>query len=181
MSNVQVNRRKVAITIAEVFFLGVLIALALTIFYSIGEASADAGSGSGAAIGAAGSGASAPTLPDPDKDPGSYLEQAFNAARSGDWTAVTALFLIGIVWLARKPWALGKIKFFSTDRGGVVLAFGLSVLGGLATAITAMGKFPTDIATYKMIAMTAVTAMGGYVALKRLIWPPDKKTDPATP
>ncbi len=90
---------------------------------------------------------------------------------------VTALALIGCVWVARKPWALGKIKFFQTDRGGVIMVLGLSIIGGLANAIIALGKFPTDVMTYKAILQTAITAIGGYVALKRIIWPADKKPD----
>lgn len=175
MSSIQISKRKIAVTVAEVLLLTFLVAFVLFTFYWIGGASADTGSGS----------AVPPTPsvpPDLDNDLGGYLEQAFNAGVSGNWTAVTALVLIGATWVARKPWALGKIKFFSTDRGGVVMALGLSLIGGFASSIIAMGKFPTDLATYKAIAMTAVTAMGGYVALKRIIWPADKKPDaPALP
>jgi hypothetical protein len=56
------------------------------------------------------------------------------------------------------------------------MALGLALVGGLGHAIAAAGKFPSDLATYKAIGMTAVTAMGGYVALKRLIWPAEKKS-----
>jgi hypothetical protein len=181
--------------------LGVLVALGLLLFYSLGSAHAQ---GSGSALGsdgsaagsgsavlttvAAGSGSAAsspaaPATPDPETNPAGFLEDSYNAVRSGNWIHFAALLLIGLTWLARKPWALGRWAFFKTDRGGVAMAFGLSILGGLGTALAALGKFPTDLATYKAIAMTAVTAMGGYVALKRLLWPADKKpeTTPATP
>lgn len=160
------SRHRVAITVAEVLILTLIVTALLMMFYRIGVASAD----------------TVPPTPDLEKDPGGFLEQVFRAARSGDWTMVTALALIGSVWVARKPWALGRVGFFKTDRGGVAMVLGLSVVGGLANAIIALGKFPTDMLTYKTILLTAVTAMGGYVALKRLIWPADRRpADPAPP
>lgn len=161
---IQATGRRVAITVAELLVLTLIVTLGLMLFYQIGVASADP----------------VAAVPDLDKDPGGFLEQAFQATRSGDWTMVTALALIGCVWVARKPWALGKVAFFKTDRGGVAMVLGLSIVGGLANAIIALGKFPTDMLTYKAILQTAVTAIGGYVALKRIIWPSDKKpADPA--
>ena len=150
-------------TVGIIVLLAAITALVLMAFYSIGTASAQ-----GAA-------------PSPlDTDPGGFLEESFAAARSGDWTAVTAAVLIAIVWVARKSWALGRWAFFKTDRGGVIMAFGLALIGGYGHAVAATHDLTPDFATLKAVAMTALTAIGGYVGLRRLIWPPDK-TPAATP
>jgi hypothetical protein len=153
------SRRITAITIAEIVGLAAIVFAVLAMFYWIGVAAADTGSGSSAPI------------PDPDSNPGDFLEQSFAALRSGNWTIVAAFALIGVTWVARKPWALGRIKFLSTDRGGVVLALSVSLIGGFAHALAATGKLP-DLTTLKAILTTAVAGMGGYTALKRLVWPP---------
>jgi hypothetical protein len=154
-------------TLLEIFMFSLLVVGGLMMVYTIGKAWAQPAMGSGVQP--------AEAIPNLDENPDDFLMETFKAVQSGNWTAVTAMVLIGIVWLARKPWALGRVAFFKTDRGGVIMALGLALVGGLGHAIAAAGKFPSDLATYKAIGMTAVTAMGGYVALKRLIWPAEKK------
>lgn len=156
-------------TLIEIFMFSLLVVGGLLMVYTLGKAWAQ---GSGSTVG---SGSGGTAIPDLDENPDTFLMETFKAVQSGNWTAVTAMVLIGIVWLARKPWALGRVAFFKTDRGGVIMALGLALVGGLGHAIIAVGKFPSDLATYKAIGMTAVTAMGGYVAFKRLIWPAEKK------
>lgn len=117
----------------------------------------------------------APVEPSPiDDDPMGFLESTYKAIKTGEWWHVTAFGLIGVVWLGRQKWALGRVPWFMTDRGGVALAFGLAFMGSFAHAALAGVGFP-GLEAMKAAFLTAVAAIGGYVGAKRLLWPSDKK------
>lgn len=100
----------------------------------------------------------------------SLVEQVYNAVRGGQWMVVAAMAVVGLVWLLRNwPGLVSKVPFLSTDRGGVLVTLATSLLLPLATAVLA-GKVIgwSDVEAAGMLALTAI---GGYTGLKRLLWP----------
>lgn len=100
-------------------------------------------------------------------DPVGTLGEIVQAVRDGNWKAAAAGFLILLVWAARKFG--NKIAFFRSDRGGPVLVFLMSFAGALGTAM--MAGEPISLKLFLTAAEVALMAMGGFVALKRIIWP----------
>jgi hypothetical protein len=170
------------LTVALIVLLAGLVCLGLLSLYSAGVAHADVGSAAGSGSGSAITTPPPVTVPvtviDPGADPVGWLESAYETVKSGAWVHAIALGLMGLVWLARQKWALGRIKFFASDRGGVALVFLASLVTGIATALAATGKMP-DAQAVRVILQTAFEAIGGFVTLKRVLWPPDKQPDPA--
>jgi len=103
-------------------------------------------------------------------DPVGFFKSTYDAAKSGQWWMLVSLIVIGLVWAARK-WAK-KIDFFTTDRGGALLAISVGILGGMAHGILADGT-PTLAMLTESIKVT-VGAIGGYAGLKKVLFPSDK-------
>lgn len=116
-----------------------------------------------------------PTADDPD----GVLLAAYKAIVNHDWWALVAVFLVGLVWLSRQPWALGRVPWFLTDRGGAVLALGISLAGVLSHAIFATGGPPSLAALWAAAKITGL-GVGLYTLLKKLISSAGKPA-PATP
>lgn len=134
--------------------------------------SADVATTADAAVNAAAS-----TDIDVGGDPVGFFKSTYDAAKSGQWWMLVSMIVMALVWGARK-WAK-KIAWFKTDRGGACLAMGIGILGGMAHGILAEGA-PTLGMLTESIKVT-VGAMGGYVAIKKSLFPSDKKngTTPA--
>ena len=103
-----------------------------------------------------------------ESDPVGTLVTLYNAVRGGNWILAASLVLVAVVFLARK-YGVKVVPWLGTDRGGVVLVFGLSFLGALSSSLMAGGKVDLDMV--KMAFTAAVAAMGGYQGFKRLVWP----------
>ena len=90
------------------------------------------------------------------------------AAKSGNWALLAAVVVMLLVVLARK---LGAKKFpwLAGDAAGVALAFVMSAAGVLATALAA--DSPMSWALMLGALKIAWSAMGGYVAAKKLLLP----------
>ncbi len=129
------------------------------------EVAVDAGALEVAAIATADAGSTAP-IPDVTSDPGGFLGELYSGVRSGNWLIVGALLLSALTLIARK--VLGPtVPWFKTDTGGVVLVFGTSLILGLANALWVHA--PIDLKFLGAVLMTAVTAAGGYSAVKRVL------------
>jgi hypothetical protein len=100
-----------------------------------------------------------------DLDLFSLAKQLFEAVMSGNWALVVAAALVAVVFALRKL----PVPFFQSDAGGVVLAFVGALSGGMANAFAAGANFTW--ALFLKTAQVAFVAMGGYVGLKKLLWP----------
>ena len=94
--------------------------------------------------------------------------------------AIAIILLIGLVYVVRR-WGRAELPvvgwkllpaWFATDRGGVVITLALSFLGAIGHALAASS--PVNVELFEAAVLTAVGAAGGYVAIRRMLWPPDK-------
>ncbi len=102
------------------------------------------------------------------------------------WRFLIAGLLVGTAWLVRKlqtvPLFSGMwlFKWFKTDRGGSFLVLFLSEAAAISTAL----MLPT-FNWFVLIdgAIAAVTAVGGYTVIKKILRPSDKKVvvEPVVP
>jgi hypothetical protein len=110
--------------------------------------------------------------------------QVFVAVRDGQWWPAAALGLSLLVSGLRKagPRFLpdGKFKdFLLSDRGGVTVTLVLAVLGGVVNALTA--GIPMGADWFFTVTKVAVASLGGYVGVKRLLFPSDAKVPAPAP
>lgn len=118
-------------------------------------------------------GSPAPSATSPD-DLGKFLAETLAAASAKDWRVFASLLLIGAVWAMRK--FAGKIPgkfgaFWSTDRGGAVMALVAGVLGSVAHVLAAKASFSWAMLSDGVV--MAVTAAGGWAVMKKLVSPSD--------
>jgi hypothetical protein len=108
--------------------------------------------------------------PDPGADLPGFLKLIKDAAAAKDWKLAVVLALVLIVWLTRKVG--GKIpgpvgKFLTSDAGGVITTFLYAFSGVLAAALSM--KASLDLHLVGEALLLAFTAMGGWVAFKKLM------------
>lgn len=97
------------------------------------------------------------------------LSRLVRAVRSGIWRDAAGLALIlimGLFGLIRD-----RFKYFKGDRGGVISVFSLSLAGALSASL--LSSAPIDFKMFYTAGLIAITAIGGFTAVKRLIWPED--------
>lgn len=103
------------------------------------------------------------------------LKAVFDAVMSKNWILAAAFLVSTLVFLARwasKKW--GFLPFLATDRGGVILTFLFSFAGGLGNAMVAPGAtFNVELLLHCF--MVATYAIGGFVGVKKLLFPSDLK------
>ena len=93
--------------------------------------------------------------------------------------AIASVMLIGLVFVVRKYGTSGLPivgwrflpSWFGTDRGGVALTFALAVAGAIGHALAA--DAPVDFKLFESALLVGLTAIGGYVGLRRLWKPKD--------
>lgn len=113
----------------------------------------------------------APKPMDPDKVTApEFLQLIVGAAKAGDWKLAVVMALVFLIWLTRKfgskvPGPLGK--FLASDPGGVIVAFLWAFLSTLGAVLTLGGKL--DLHLVGEALLLSFTAMGGWVALKKLL------------
>ena len=101
-------------------------------------------------------------------DPVGYAREVYDAVRGGRWAMAAGLLLIGVVYAARR-WLGALVPWLRSDRGGVALAVGTSILATIGSAFAA-GTTP-DIHALLAGLEAAATAMAAYVAAKKLAPP----------
>ncbi len=124
----------------------------------------------------------APATTEPEKtpaetledDPIGFLGNLVQAIRGGQWQMVVAFMLVCLVYLARRFGE--KIEFFRSDRGGPILVFSISFAGSLGASMLA--DSPIDAKLFLTAAEVALMAMGGFVGLRRVLWPQPTKELP---
>jgi hypothetical protein len=109
-------------------------------------------------------------IPDPSADLGGFLALLLGAVQGKDWFLVGAAVASGLTWpvrfmLVRLPGGAGA--FFSTSRGGVVIALAVGMLTGLSGALLAHTPFSLGLVVN--IVGVGFTAIGGYAGLRRLL------------
>lgn len=116
---------------------------------------------------------------DPLSDPIAFFNTVKNAIANKQWGLVAAIVVVGLVafvrWGAKKgavawagKWAGKACAFLTTDRGGILL----TLITGVATSLASV--FVGGVVTVQTVfdgVMLGITAAGGYVAIKKLIWP----------
>ena len=104
-----------------------------------------------------------------DNDPLGFGVKLFNAVKSGEYWYALGLFLALLTIGFRAVMSWKKIAWFSTDRGGVA-AIGITSLLSLGALALMADKAPSLPLLWGVLAGT-VAAMGGYVGIKKLMWP----------
>lgn len=99
-----------------------------------------------------------------------FLKLIVSAAKAGDWKLAVVLGLVFLIWLTRKfgskiPGPVGKA--IASDAGGVITAFLWSFVGTLSAALSLGLKL--DLHLVGEALLLSFTAMGGWVALKKLV------------
>lgn len=112
--------------------------------------------GVGSAVTAIGSGSAAPSI-DPAADPEGFLRMLLDAATTGKWKVLAGLVLVALVYVTRR-WVLGRVDWFQTRTGGIVLAIGLATAGTLGLSLAGGGGF--SVAILLNAVSTAVAAAG---------------------
>lgn len=99
-----------------------------------------------------------------------------DSVQSGNWKAVAAAVLVGLVAFLR--WVTPKINgktgaWLNSDRGGTVLVF----LGGLAGAFSTalLAHQPVTLQLVISGVITGALAIGAYTGVKQIVKPTDKK------
>ena len=105
-------------------------------------------------------------------DPSVLIQLFFAKVQAGNWKAVAAIAAIGIVWALRK-FGGRYIPFLKTDRGGTLLTLATGITGGLGHALLVDAPITAELLTDGLA--VGVTAAGGYVVVKRILWPSDVK------
>lgn len=120
---------------------------------------------------------SAPSASAPDNEVDA-IKRAYAAIQNNDWRSFAALVLILITLVVRRFEA--KLPgWFRGDRGGVVLVFVLALLGTAGSAALAGASF-ASLGLYGNALVLALQAIGGYVGIKRLLWPKTATAEEAT-
>ena len=109
---------------------------------------------------------------DPSADPNALIQLFFAKIQAGNWKAVAALVAIGAVWALRK-FGGRYIPFLKTDRGGALLTLVTGITGGLGHALLAGVPITTELISDGLV--VGVMSAGGYVVVKRILWPSDAK------
>lgn len=105
-------------------------------------------------------------------DPNALFQLVLARIKAGDWKAVVALAVVGFVWLVRKYGAL-KFPVLKTDRWSALLTLLSGVVGGAAYVFVNGGT--VDARAVFDGVMVGATAAGGYVLVKKIVWPDDAK------
>lgn len=109
-----------------------------------------------------------PTIVLDAPDAPSWWVSSFATVKSGTWTIRLGFLLTVLVWVLRKK--VGILPaFFRTDKGGPVLVFSVSALGGLAHSLTA-GVTPDLTLLFTTLKIGAV-AIAAYVTGKKITDP----------
>jgi len=113
----------------------------------------------------------ATAVPNIDADPVGYARAAYSAAKGGQWLALVALLIVGLVYVVRR-WGAKLLPWLGTDRGGVASALVCGVLVSLAaSALSGSLGVGSIVGAFEQ----AVIAVGGFTVLKKLIFPSDAK------
>lgn len=99
-------------------------------------------------------------------DTGLIMREAYNAATTGKWKILTGLVLMLLVYATRR-WLLGRVAWFKTTIGGIVIAFGLSFAWAISSAL-ATGAALT-LALMLHAATNAATAAGLWQWVQKLL------------
>lgn len=104
---------------------------------------------------------------DPTGDPAGWMTALVGAYHARAWHLLVSLVLLGLV-AGIRTWGPAKWK---TDRGGVVINLASAVVLVLASSALAGRAFS---ARWLLDGLAlGITAAGGYVTVKKLLWPSD--------
>lgn len=105
-----------------------------------------------------------------ESDPLGAIERLVQSIRGGHWRLAVALVLSLLMLGLSK--VRDRVSWFSGDRGGAILLGVLALTGAISTAL-ATPATPLDWKLFVGALGVMWTACGGYVWVKRIIWPKD--------
>jgi hypothetical protein len=121
-------------------------------------------------------------VPNPEESLPGFALEAYEKVKGGKWREFAAMLVILIVFVSRK-WGLKILDkvgldkasswLSSTDRGGVVLVALVAGLGAVANALYAGAA--VDLELFKTAGLIMVEAIGGFVGVKKFLFPSDEK------
>ncbi len=116
-------------------------------------------------------------IPTPETNLAGFASALFSAAMGRKWGTLSALGLIGLVWVLRK-WGSAKIPFLKTDRGGAIL----SLVSGIGLAVAAASTAPGTHSFGEVAGtglLSAITASGTYSLIRKLLFPSESAFIPS--
>ena len=115
--------------------------------------------------------------PSPD-DLSAFFKAVVDAVQGGQWRVVAVLGVVALVWAAKK-FGAKWLPVLATSRGGALLA----VLGGIvstfAPALLSGTPFTLKLALDALL--LGITAAGGWVVVRRLMFGEDVPPNAAPP
>ena len=104
---------------------------------------------------------------DPGADPAGWLQSVVGAYHARAWHLLISLVLLGVV-AAIRAWGPAKWK---RDRAGVIINIASAIVLVLVSSAMAGRTFS---ARWLLDGVAlGITAAGGYVTIKKLLWPSD--------
>lgn len=103
-----------------------------------------------------------------------FVRLIVSAAKHKQWRLLCGLGLVALTWALRR-FGAKKIPWLATDRGGVALILGTSMLTAIASL--ALSKMAVNIDSLTDALTNGVIAAGGYAMLKKLWAPAEKKKE----
>lgn len=104
-------------------------------------------------------------------DPGQAVSALVKAVQEGTWLPAIAALLVLLVWAVRR-WGKEVVPWLGTDRGGVLIVLVTSFMAALVSGLA--DDVRPGWADIEAALVLAVTAIGGYQGLRRLLWPRDR-------
>jgi len=104
-------------------------------------------------------------------DPAKAVSDLVKAIQNGTWLPAIAALLVLLVWAVRK-WGASVVPWLGTDRGGVAVVLVTSFFAALVSGMADDVK--PGWADIEAALVLAVTAIGGYQGIRRLLWPRDR-------
>lgn len=109
-------------------------------------------------------GPSVPAVSDPEKDPGSFLQDMWKAGQSKNYKLLSMLLVVALTYALRR-WGKKLVPWFGTDFGGMVLAVLVATGAGVANGLAVGAKF--GMSWVIDIFVMAAGSIGAYVIAKK--------------
>jgi hypothetical protein len=101
---------------------------------------------------------------------GDLAVDTVQAVQAGNWKMAVSGLLFLLMFVLRKL----KLPFLRGDRGGTISVLVMAQLGAFGTALSS-GQ-PITLSLLIGTVGVGLGAIGGYTAVKKIIWPSDKKS-----
>lgn len=104
-------------------------------------------------------------LSEDEFEPSDAARAAYEAATSGKWKVLSGFILMLLVYASRR-WLLSRVKWFKTALGGLVIAFALSLVWAVGSALAAQVALTLSLLLHAL--SNAAAAAGLWQWLQKL-------------